>query len=113
MSYRYARRRILRNRLPTYREQRRLRNVRLIDHYNAPNMTYPNVSQLSKITTVNHVWKHGDRYHKLAHKHYGENKLWWLIAWFNMAPTESHLTFGQIVQIPLPLEAALSYMRNK
>ena len=112
MSNRYTRRRVFENRLPAYREQRKDRNVRLIRHFSTPNMKYPNPTQLRKISAINHVWGHGDRYYKLAHKHYGEKKLWWVIAWFNMAPTESHLVPGQIVQIPMPLEAALSYMRD-
>ena len=112
MSSRYTRRKVLENRLPTYREQRKARNARLIRHYSSPNMAYPDSSQLRKISTISHIWKQGDRYYKLAYKHYGEKKLWWLIAWFNMAPTESHLITGQVVQIPMPLEAALSYMRD-
>tara|TARA_Y100000310_G_C20008251_1_gene501703 strand:- start:193 stop:489 length:297 start_codon:yes stop_codon:yes gene_type:complete len=95
-----------------YREQIEARNVKVIDHYNTPNMMYPDFSQMKKITTIKHVWSIGDRYYKLAHKHYGQAKLWWLIAWFNKAPTESHLSLGQVIKIPTPLVAALSYMRN-
>ena len=95
-----------------YKEQREARNVRSVNHYSSPNMSYPNATQMAKITSVNHVWKQGDRYYKLAHKHYGDKKLWWLIAWFNLAPTESHLVTGQRIRIPLPLEAALSFLRE-
>ncbi len=112
MSDRYVRRRVFENRLPTYREQRKDRNVRLIRHFSTPNMRYPDSTQLERISAINHVWSHGDRYYKLAYEHYGEKNLWWLIAWFNMAPTESHLNPGQIIQIPMPLEVALSYMRD-
>jgi len=112
MSNRYTYRRILANRLSMYKEQREARNVRSVNHYNSPNMTYPNATQMAKITSVNHVWKHGDRYYKLAHEHYGDKKLWWLIAWFNLAPTESHLVTGQLIRVPLPLEAALSFLRE-
>ena len=113
MPGRYTYRRVVRNRLRTYREQRKARNLRWLKHYNSPNMTYPDSSQLKNISTINHIWKHGDRYYKLAYKHYGDKNLWWLIAWFNMAPTEGHLTLGQTVQVPMPLEAALSYMRDR
>ena len=95
-----------------YREQRKARNVKMIEHYNTPNMMYPDLSQLKRINVIKHVWSFGDRYYKLAHKHYGQAKLWWLIAWFNKAPTESHLTTGQVIMIPTPLTAALSYMRD-
>ena len=113
MSNRYTRRRVFENRLPTYREQRKARGIRLVKHFSSPNMKYPNSSQLKKISAINHIWGHGDRYYKLAYDHYGEKRFWWLIAWFNMAPTESHLIPGQVVQIPMPLEAALSYMRDE
>ena len=112
MSNRYKRRRLFKNTLPTYREQRQARGIRLINHFSTPHMKYPDPAQLRKISAINHVWGLGDRYYKLAHKHYGEKKLWWLIAWFNMAPTESHLNPGQVIQIPMPLEAALSYLRD-
>ena len=95
-----------------YREQFKSRNANSINHYNSPNMSYPNAAQVRNMTVLNHVWKHGDRYYKLAHKHYGDKTLWWLIAWFNKAPTESHLTTGQAIKIPLPLEAALSLMQD-
>ena len=105
MSDRYIRRKVFENRLPAYREQRKDRNIRLVNHFSTPNMKYPDPTQLRKISAINHVWTHGDRY-------YGEKNLWWLIAWFNMAPTESHLIPGQVIQIPMPLEVALSYMRD-
>jgi nucleoid-associated protein YgaU len=95
-----------------YAEQMNARNVRMIEHYASPNMTYPDFEQMGNISTISHVWKLGDHYYKLAHKHYGQTKLWWVIAWFNKAPTESHLTPGQVILIPTPLHAALSFMRN-
>ena len=113
MSNRYTQRGIVTNRSKIYREQLEARNLRLIKHFHTPNMAYPNPSQMSRISTISHTWKQGDRYYKLAHKHYGDKRLWWLIAWFNLAPTESHVVTGQIVQIPMPLEAALSFLREK
>jgi hypothetical protein len=113
MSNRYTRRSIIVNDSETYNEQREARRVSLIRHFSSPDMAYPNSKQLTKITMIGHIWKHGDRYYKLAHKHYGDKKLWWLIAWFNKAPTESHLSTGQAIQIPVPLAAALSYIRER
>ena len=111
-SKRYTYREKLRNSKRMYKEQMDKRNVRFIEHYGSPNMSYPNDSQLRKITTLKHVWRHGDRYYKLAHKHYGKSKLWWVIAWFNKAPTESHLITGQTILIPTPLEVIVSYLRD-
>ena len=109
---RYTYRKRLRNQLRMYREQRKARGLRAISHYGSPNMSYPTQKQMRKIGTTKHVWKLGDRYYKLAHKYYGQTKLWWVIAWFNKAPTESHLTPGQVIYIPTPIHAALSYMRD-
>ena len=110
---RYTYRRLFRNRLTRYQEQLKARNVNHIDQYGTPNMTYPNSSELRKLTLIKHIWKQGDRYYKLAHRYYGDKKLWWLIAWYNKAPTESHLRFGRKISIPMPLVSALSYMRER
>lgn len=112
MPNRYTYRKLFDNRLRMYLDQRKARRVRTIRHYNTPNMTYPKGSQVENLVVRNHVWKQGDRYYKLAQQYYGDTKLWWLIAWYNMAPTDSHLKIGQIVKIPTPLDAALSYMRD-
>lgn len=110
---RYTNRRLFRNRLRRYQEQRKARNVKVIEHYSSPNMTYPTLAELKGLTLIKHVWKHGDRYYKLAHKYYGDKRLWWLIAWYNKAPTESHLRLGRQISVPMPLASALSYMRSK
>ena len=96
-----------------YEDQRAARNVRTINHYGSPNLSYPNVSQVSRLKPRPHVWTHGDRFYKLAHQYYSDKRLWWLIAWYNMTPTENHVVLGQILQIPLPLEAALSVMKDR
>ena len=35
-------------------------------------------------------------------KYYGDAEYWWLIAWYNNKPTESHFKLGDVVYIPLP-----------
>ena len=52
-------------------------------------------------------------YSKLAHKHYGDSSLWWVIAWFNKRPTESHVTVGTVIVIPMPIQKVLKYLRNE
>ena len=113
MANRYTYRRLFENRLKMYIEQRKARSVRTIKHFSSPNFSYPKGQQINDLVLIDHVWKLGDRYYKLAHKHYGDAQLWWLIAWFNMAPTESHLQTGQRIKIPTPLGTALSYMRDR
>jgi hypothetical protein len=36
--------------------------------------------------------------------------MWWVIAWFNRMPTESHVELGEIVVVPLPLAKILDYL---
>ena len=57
------------------------------------------------------IWKRGSKLFKLAHKHYSDSRMWWVIAWFNQKPTDSHYTFGDKVLIPKPLELVLTTLR--
>jgi len=59
---------------------------------------------MGQLREVDHVWKLGDRFYKLAHKYYSNAEMWWVIAWYNQTPTESHVSPGQLIQIPLPLD---------
>jgi len=47
-----------------------------------------------------HVWKIGTRFYKLASEHYGDPRLWWVIAYFNKKPTDSHVSLGEVVYVP-------------
>ena len=88
------------------------RDVKYFRQYESPNFRYPTVSEMKELTIQKHVWKAGDKYYKLAHEHYGESSLWWVIAWFNKAPTESHVKIGSVVSIPKPIQRVLKYLRN-
>ena len=65
---------------------------------------------MANFDTTTHIWKLGDRYHKLASEYYADSELWWVIASYNKKPTEFHLKAGDIVYIPMPLETVLYYM---
>ena len=95
-----------------YEETFKKRGVKHIDHYPTPVMKELTVKMTAKIEQISHVWSVGDRYYKLAHKYYGDSKLWWVIARFNGKPTESHLKLGDVVSIPVPLTDALRLMRS-
>lgn len=45
-------------------------------------------------------WKYGDKLYKIAHKFYGDPKLWWIIARINLKPTDSHYSIGDVLIIP-------------
>ena len=94
-----------------YEETFRKRGVKFIRQYPTPVMKEMSVEVTSQVEQISHVWSIGDRFFKLAYKHYGDSSLWWIIARFNSKPTESHLEIGDIVQIPVPLTDALRIMR--
>jgi len=84
------------------------KDVTQISQYSTPNMTRITAAQRRNITEVSHVWKTGDRYYKLAYKHYGQSQYWWVIAWFNKKPTEQHVKLGDTIKVPLPLQSVLT-----
>jgi nucleoid-associated protein YgaU len=85
------------------------RNTVSIQQFLTPKLKHPTVDQIANLTTVEVVWIEGDRYWKLASQYYNDPKMWWVIAWFNKAPTEQHLSIGDMVVIPLPLTKILDY----
>ncbi len=92
-----------------YEQHFKNRGVRHVSQYNTPRLRYPTAEQMAKLDLVGHNWTTGDRFFKLAHKYYRESELWWVIAWFNQAPTEAHLHVGDLIYIPTPLERILEF----
>ena len=72
------------------------------------NLKYPTAEQILNYTIQNETWGLGQRFYKLATKYYGDPQYWWVIAFFNKAPTEQHVAIGQTIQVPLPLNTILS-----
>tara|TARA_R110000824_G_scaffold138078_2_gene302746 strand:- start:60 stop:287 length:228 start_codon:yes stop_codon:yes gene_type:complete len=70
-------------------------------------MRHASPQDIMGLDMIGHTWKVGDRFYKLAQEHYGDSTLWWVIAWFNQTPTESHLEIGDGIQIPMPLDKVL------
>ena len=62
---------------------------------------------LESINKIEHVYTNSDKLSKLAQKYYRDPKLWWVIAWFNQKPTDSHCKVGDIIEIPIPLRDVL------
>ena len=78
--------------------------------YDTSIFRHPTAEEIQNFSTIEHVWGAGDRYYKLAHQHYGDAKMWWVIGLFNKKPTESHLAKGDVIYLPYPLEAVLPYL---
>lgn len=107
MSSRNENRVMLLNKHPLYKGMRERRGVNHIRQFASPFLAKPKVSDIMDLDIQNHVWTLGDKYYKLAFEFYGDATYWWVIAWFNQRPTESHLNLGDIVAIPTPLEDVL------
>jgi len=80
-----------------------------IRQYVTKKMKTPSLEEMRSLSTINHLWKVGDKYWKLAQTHYGDSELWWVIAWFNEKPTEAHCKNGDIIYVPFPLERLYVY----
>jgi nucleoid-associated protein YgaU len=81
-----------------------------IRHFSTPVLEHPNADQILSLDRIGHVWKAGDRFFKLADEYYGRSEYWWVIAWFNQAPTEAHVETGDNIEIPKPLDRVLALM---
>ena len=106
---RYLNRRVLRNRNLAFSKIFENRDMGSMLHYETPAFRYPTVDEIATLVSVSHTWQIGDRYWRLASQHYSDPGMWWVIAWFNKKPTESHVKFGENIYIPFPLERILQY----
>ncbi len=110
---RFNRRKVYANRSEIYHEMAEERDVSHFRQYETPNFKYPTAEQMREIKIIKHVWKSGDKFFKLAHLHYGDSTLWWVIAWFNKMPTEAHPTLGSVISIPVPVQKVMKFLGNK
>lgn len=93
-----------------YREKFKERGVNHIRHYGTKILRYPTVEEIRTLNINHHVWKQGDRLYKLSYKYYGDSTLWWIIAWFNKKPTDSHYSLGELVSIPQPVDFVITLL---
>ena len=109
---RYDDRLVYRNNNELYERMFDDRGVKFIRQFGTPRTRYPTPQQLAELETIQHIWKTGDRFYKLSAHYYTSPEYWWVIAQFNKRPTEGHLTPGDVIYIPLPLELTLAaYLR--
>jgi len=99
----------LENKEEIYEELFDKRGINHITHYRTAKWPPLTPAVRSQFTTVKHVWKLGDKWWKLASEFYGDPKLWWVLAWYNEKPTESHVKQGNTIYVPQPIEKVISY----
>jgi|TARA_Y100001938_G_C8001958_1_gene385188 hypothetical protein len=104
MTSRYSKTEIGTNSSTQYDNLFKERDVKFIRQYFTPKLKHLDAKEMKNINGISHLWKVGDRYYKLAQQYYNDSSLWWVIAWFNRAPTEAHLKIGDTIVIPTPLD---------
>lgn len=87
------------------------KGIKRLYQFETPTLRYPTSEEIQTLSIETETWKRGSKLFKLAHKHYSDSRLWWVIAWFNQKPTDSHYSFGDKVLVPKPLEVVLSTFR--
>ena len=80
------------------------RGVRKIEQYRTPTFRQFEKGGLQCYT---YIWTSGDAMWKLAQRFYGDVKYWYIIARYNHKPTDSHISLGDEIKIPVSLAAAL------
>ena len=108
MTRRYQNRELIINDLDQYQDKFAKRNRSFIAMYSSPDFKDLSLEDLSTINTFPYRWTLGDKFYKLAAEFYGNPELWWVIAWFNQKPTDSHARQGDLIYIPTPIDEVLS-----
>ena len=78
-----------------------------VQQFSTPDLS-SNGGDYSNVSTVSVTWSIGTKYFNLAKQYYGDEEYWWIIAWYNLRPLETDFKPGEIVLVPVPLEAILS-----
>lgn len=104
----------LKNKDEIYRSFFNKTGANAIEHIDLAFFGNPKDYQFLKgIKKMNHIYSVGDTLSKIAYKHYGEARYWWVLAWFNTKPTDFHCKVGDIIEVPLPLEDVLIKVRDR
>lgn len=106
--FRTLKRDIIKNDNPLYNNKFLEKGVKNIRQLETPTLYYPTAEELTSIVFVNHIWKQGDSFEKLASQYYSDPTYWWIIAFINKKPTEQHFAIGDTISIPTPLTSILS-----
>ena len=107
---RYSKNKIFFNKEDSYRRFLKPRGLNGIMQYNTSKFRHPSVEDLQDFERVSHTWKVGDKWYKLASEYYQDPTKWWVIALYNQKPTEAHVTPGEVVYIPFPLDSVMFHL---
>lgn len=112
MGIRYEDRIVVINNDERYEQLFRDRRVNFIRHYKTPNLKSIGETDDFSFQEVEIVWASGQKFWRLSQKYYGSPELWWVIAWYNLTPTEHHVSNGSIIRVPFPLQRVVQILRS-
>jgi hypothetical protein len=107
---RYYNQSIFINNNPAYKRYLKGRGKTDIRQYDTPKFTHPTADDLANFSEITHIWGVQDRFYKLANEYYNDPTMWWVIGLYNQKPTEFHLSPGDVIYIPTPLDSVLYYL---
>jgi len=108
---RYNKTKILSNSSEYYEPLRKSRDLKSVNQFATAKLHNLTIAERASLQRVAYTWKYGDRFYRLAHQYYGDERLWWVIAWYNAYPTEAHISPGNTLYIPLNIEKVLKLLR--
>ena len=113
MASRYEDTTIVTNDLDMYRNVFEKRGVKQIRHYTNNFFDRLTLEQRRQLDIIDHLWKRGDHFYKLAYSYYGDPTYWWVIALANDLPGDSFfITPGTQIFIPKDITGILNSLRS-
>jgi hypothetical protein len=110
---RYEFREELQNESKFYSRKLKSLGVKRLTHFATPRFGTISEEEKQNIDTETVYWKINTKFYKLAHEYYGDSKLWWIIAFFNNMPTDSHANLGDVIFVPLNWEAVYNAVTSQ
>ena len=101
------------NNSKTYSKKFRDLGVKSLTHFTTPRFKTLTLEKKQSIDTETLYWKINTKFYKLAHEYYGDSKLWWVIAFFNNMPTDSHAKLGDVILVPLNWESVYNAITSQ
>ena len=98
------------NNHPLYRGYCIDRGIPYIRQLRTQVLRFPSAEEVASLDLSPVVWGVGSRLYKLADEFYGNPEMWWVIAQFNERPTEAHISLGDVIYIPRPLEKIIGLL---
>jgi nucleoid-associated protein YgaU len=67
---------------------------------------------LDGVTTVDYVWRVGDRLDSVAERRWGDPDYWWVLALANRIKDPFRITVGQVLKVPLDVRQILDKVQR-